>query len=69
MNKNIRNIIIFAFVAFFCGWLGVLIDKFIEPQPEGETLGMGIWLILPLLTVILLKLFAEIGRASCRERV
>ena len=29
MNKNIRNIIIFAFVAFACGWLGVLVDKFI----------------------------------------
>ena len=36
MNKNIRNIIIFAFVAFSCGWLGVLVDKFIEQQPEGE---------------------------------
>ena len=61
MNKNIRNIIIFAFVAFSCGWLGVLVDKFVEPQPEGESLGMGIWLVLPLLTVILLRLFASDG--------
>ena len=61
MNKNIRNIIIFAFVAFSCGWLGVFVDKFVEPQPEGESLGMGMWLVLPLLTVILLRFFARDG--------
>jgi len=57
MNNNIRNIIIFSFVAFTCGWLGVLTDKFVEQQPEGESLGLAIWLILPLLTVILLRFF------------
>ena len=61
MNKNIRNIIIFAFVAFTCGWLGVLVDKFVEPQSENESLGMGIWLVFPLLTVILLRFFAGDG--------
>jgi len=61
MNKNIRNIIIFAFVAFTCGWLGVLVDKFVEPQSESESLGMGIWLVFPLLTVILLRFFAGDG--------
>lgn len=61
MNKSIRNIIIFTFVAFTCGWLGVLVDKFVEPQPDGETLGMAIWLVLPLLTVVLLRLFAGDG--------
>ena len=61
MNKNIRNIIIFAFVAFACGWLGVLVDKFVEQQSEGETLGMGIWLVFPLLAVILLRFFASDG--------
>jgi hypothetical protein len=61
MNRNIRNIIIFAFVAFTCGWLGVLVDKFAETQPEGESLGMAIWLVLPLLTVILLRFFAGGG--------
>ena len=30
MNKNIRNIIIFAFVAITCGWFGVLVDKVVE---------------------------------------
>ena len=61
MEKNIRNILIFTFVALSCGWLGVLFDKFIEQQPEGESLGMGIWLIFPLLTVILLRIFASDG--------
>ena len=61
MGKNIRNIIIFAFVAFTCGWLGVLVDKFVEQQPEDESLGMAIWLVLPLLTVILLRFFASDG--------
>jgi hypothetical protein len=66
MNKNIRNIIIFAFVAFTCGWLGVLVDKFVEQQPEGETLGMGIWLVFPLSAVILLRFFAGDGWKDSR---
>jgi membrane protease YdiL (CAAX protease family) len=61
MNKNIRNIIIFAIVALTCGWLGVFIDKFVETQPEGESLGMGIWLVFPLLAVISLRIFAGDG--------
>jgi uncharacterized membrane protein len=61
MNKNIRNITIFIFVALTCGWLGVLVDKFVESQSESESLGMGIWLVLPLLTVILLRFFAGDG--------
>jgi len=61
MNKTIRNIIIFAIVAIGCGWFGVFIDKFVEQQPEGESLGMGIWLVFPLLTVILLRFFAGDG--------
>jgi membrane protease YdiL (CAAX protease family) len=61
MNKTIRNIIIFSIVAITCGWFGVFIDKFAEQQPEGESLGMGIWLIFPLLTVILLRFFAGDG--------
>ena len=35
-------------MAFTCGWLGVLVDKVVEQQPEGESLGMLIWLVLPL---------------------
>ena len=61
MNKTIRNIIIFAIVAIGCGWFGVFVDKLVEQQPEGESLGMGIWLVFPLLAVILLRFFAGDG--------
>lgn len=60
-KKTIRNISLFIFVALASGWLGLLLDKSIEPQPGRETPGMGIWLILPLLTTILLRLFAGDG--------
>jgi membrane protease YdiL (CAAX protease family) len=66
MNKNTRNIIIFTFVAFACGWFGVFVDKLIEPQPEGDTLGMGIWLVLPLLTTIALRFFGGDGWKDLR---
>ena len=60
-KKTIRNIIIFIIVALASGWIGLLIDKSIEPQRGGESPGMGIWLVLPLLTTILLRLFAGDG--------
>jgi len=41
--------------------LGLLVDKFVESRPDGESLGMGIWLVLPLLTTILLRSFAGDG--------
>ncbi|MEG0259222.1 MAG: CPBP family intramembrane glutamic endopeptidase [Lysinibacillus sp.] len=59
--KTKRNVIIFTVVVLVCGWLGVLIDTFIPEQTEGDTLGMGMWLILPLLTTIFLRAFAGDG--------
>lgn len=60
-KKVIRNLIIFTVIAILSGWLGMLIDKVIPEQPEGESLGMGIWLVLPLLAVITLRTFAGDG--------
>lgn len=60
-KKTIRNIGIFIVVAIASGWLGLLIDKTLDPQPDGDSLGMGVWLILPLLTTLLLRLFAGDG--------
>lgn len=60
-KKVIRNLIIFTVIAILSGWLGMLIDKVIPEQPEGESLGMGIWLVLPLLAVIALRTFAGDG--------
>lgn len=52
---------IFIVVVLLCGWFGVLVDKLIPEQPQGDTLGMGIWLISPLLATILLRSFAGDG--------
>ncbi|MFB7156274.1 type II CAAX prenyl endopeptidase Rce1 family protein [Lysinibacillus sp. NPDC056232] len=59
--KTKRNLIIFIVVVLLCGWLGVFVDRFIPEQPKGDTLGMGIWLVFPLLTTILLRAFAGDG--------
>ena len=60
-RKEIRNLIIFTVIVILSGWLGILIDKIIPEQPEGDSLGMGIWLVLPLLAVIALRTFAGDG--------
>jgi len=61
-RKSIRNIGIFIFVAFTCGWFGLLIDKLIgAPSGGEESLGMLIWLVFPLFATILLRLFAGDG--------
>lgn len=60
-NQTLRNLLIFCLVVLFSGWLGYWVDQIIGPQPEGETLGMGIWLVLPFITMLLLRQFAEDG--------
>lgn len=60
-KKTIRNVSIFILVALASGWLGLLIDESMEPQVDDESLGMGMWLTLPLLTTIILRLFAGDG--------
>lgn len=55
-TKQIINIIIFSVITVSSGWLGLLIDKFIETPPESNgSLGMLVWLVLPLLTVLILR--------------
>ena len=61
MNKTIRNIIFFICVSLSCGWIGLLIDKFIVPKPNEDSLGMGVWLVLPLIVTLLLRIFAGDG--------
>jgi len=61
MNKTTRNITIFITVSLLCGWLGLYVDKIIAPQSNEESLGMGIWLISPLIATLLLRIFAGDG--------
>lgn len=59
--KHIRNFQIFCFSALLSGWLGVGIDQFVPNQEGDESLGMAIWLVFPLLTVIVLRTFKGDG--------
>lgn len=60
-NKIIRNIVLFIVVVIISGWIGVLVDSFLPAQPEGDSLGMGIWLVLPLLTAFVIVLLSKVG--------
>lgn len=60
-NRTTRNIWIFIIISLLSGWIGYGIDQSLEQAPEAETLGMAVWLVLPLLTTVLLRLFAGDG--------
>jgi membrane protease YdiL (CAAX protease family) len=55
-NKRRYSLIIFIIVVLASGWLGVFIDSILTDQPEGNSLGMGLWLVLPIITMILLRI-------------
>lgn len=58
-KKRIQNIVIFVLVVIFSGWIGVLVDSVLTDQPKGDTLGMGIWLVLPMLTAFAIIIFSK----------
>ncbi len=55
-RKEQAFIILFVIVALLSGWIGLFIDMLIPEQVEGQTLGMGIWLVLPFLCGIAIRL-------------
>ena len=58
-NKRKIYLAIFIFVILVSGWLGVLLDSMLLKQPKGNSLGMGLWLVLPLFTALLLRLISR----------
>ena len=58
-TKVIRNIVVFIVVVILSGWIGILVDSVLTEQPEGDSLGMGIWLVLPMLTAIAITIFSK----------
>ena len=56
LSKTKRNLIVFIIVTLASGWIGVLVDLLLTEQPKGNSLGMGLWLIIPFLTVIILRI-------------
>ncbi|WP_239618881.1 CPBP family intramembrane glutamic endopeptidase [Cohnella mopanensis] len=56
-----RNLVLFGLIVLVSGWIGIVVDRVLKDQPEGNTLGMGLWLVMPLLTVLVLRSFAGDG--------
>lgn len=61
MNKSIRNLVIFSVVAVLCGWFGVWVNVQIPSPSPQQSLGVLIFLLAPLLTVLLLRGFGGDG--------
>lgn len=60
MDKKIKkSIIIFSSISILCGWLGVLIDMVLTKEPKGNSLGMLLWLVIPLITAVLIRIFMK----------
>lgn len=53
------HLLIFMFIVLASGWVGVILDSFLTDRPEGNSLGMGLWLILPFLSCILLRVISR----------
>ena len=54
-NSEKGWIILFIVIALLSGWIGLLVDTLIPDQAPGETLGLGIWLVLPFLSGIIIR--------------
>ncbi|MGB9939005.1 type II CAAX prenyl endopeptidase Rce1 family protein [Methanosarcina sp.] len=58
-KKVIRNILVFIVIVIGSGWIGVLVDSVLTDQPKGDSPGMGIWLVLPMLAAIAITIFSN----------
>ena len=57
MSKRDKiTLVIFVFITITAGFFGYLLDQVLTEQPEGDSLGMGLWLVLPFLTGIVLRI-------------
>jgi len=60
MNKKvIRNTVVYIVLVILSGWIGFLVDSTLPEQPKGDSLGMGIWLVLPMLTAVAITIFSN----------
>lgn len=50
------SLILFIVVVLASGWIGVLVDSKLPEQPAENSLGMGLWLILPFIAMFVLRL-------------
>lgn len=54
-----KSLLLFCALTALCGWLGVLTDSILTKQPKGSSLGMLLWLIIPLITAIIIRIFKK----------
>jgi membrane protease YdiL (CAAX protease family) len=64
MNRSLRNILIFALVTVSIGWIGAWINTQIESPSPQQSLGLLIWIFVPMLTGFLLRGFGGDGWAD-----
>lgn len=50
------SLTIFIVMVLASGWIGAWVDAQLPEQPEENSLGMGLWLILPIVTMLVLRL-------------
>ncbi|MFO1446030.1 CPBP family intramembrane metalloprotease [Bacillus sp. Bva_UNVM-123] len=50
------SLLLFIVVVLASGWIGVLVDSKLPEQPAEDSLGMGLWLILPIIAMLVLRL-------------
>ena len=60
--KTKRNLVLFIIIVLSSGWLGVLLDMFLPEQPEGDSLGMGLWLVAPVIAATVLRMISRDGK-------
>ncbi|MEJ9111460.1 CPBP family intramembrane metalloprotease [Bacillus paramobilis] len=59
-RKHVKlHLIIFVLFVLASGWIGVFLDSLLTDQPEGNSLGMGLWLILPFFVSILFRILSR----------
>jgi len=63
MNKTRinRNLIIFTIATLGAGWLGLALNQAMGIQDAQQSLGILLWLVIPLLTALLLRAFGGDG--------
>ncbi len=59
-KTTLRNLVIFAVIVILSGWIGHGLDL-LAGNHSGETPGMLLWLVLPLITMLILRTFAGDG--------
>lgn len=58
-KKILRNTVVFIVLVILSGWIGVLVDSTLPEQPDGDSPGMGIWLVLPMLIAVAITVLSK----------